>query len=157
MRISFVLSLLFLGLVYSGCNSDDLTGGGTGTPSDLQALATALGCPTVVAIAIGQSINGSLSNSDCSPPFTGDVSKIDYYGFRITQNMTLTIDQTSSDFDAFVALFDSNGNIIDSDDDSGDGLDARLSLSLNAGLYAIGANSAFSTADFGEYTVSLSN
>ena len=156
MRLSLISSVLFLGLVFAGCDSNDLSGG-TSTPSDLATLATALGCATVLPTSPGQTHSGSLASNDCSPPFTGDNSKIDFYGFRLTQSMNLTINLESSDFDSFLVLFNSSADVLETDDDSGVGLDSRITTSLEPGLYAIGANSAFTTADLGSYTLSVSN
>ena len=140
-----------------GCDTSDPTGGGTGiTQADLDALASAFGC-SVVAISVGPPRNGSLSDDDCTHPNDGDQSKIDYFGFRLSQNMSIVIDYESSDYDAYLYLYDSNGQQLASDDDSGGDLDSRISRTLNTGVYAIGANSVFTTTDLGSYTMRLSN
>ncbi len=95
-----VFTLLFTLLV--GCDTSDPTGGGTGiTQAELDALACAFGC-SVVAISVGPPRNGSLSDDDCSHPNPGDQSKIDYFGFRLSQNMSIVIDYESSDYDALL-------------------------------------------------------
>ena len=71
--------------------------------------------------------------------------------------MSIVIDYESSDFDAFLYLYDSNGQQLALDDDSGGDLDSRISQDLDAGVYAIGANSAFTTTDLGSYSLRLSN
>lgn len=157
----FLFSFLFLGFLFAGCDSND-PGNSSGmlTQADINALATALGCPTIVSISAGQTQNGTLENSDCTVTFPGDDSKIDYYGFRLTQGLSVTFNQASSDFDAFVVVFNSGGEIVGFDDDSGGGgggLDAQLTVQLDAGLYAVGANSSTDTPVFGSYILSRSN
>ncbi|MCH7639481.1 MAG: hypothetical protein IH855_08475 [Bacteroidetes bacterium] len=71
--------------------------------------------------------------------------------------MSIVIDYESSDYDAYLYLYDSNGQQLASDDDSGGDLDSRISRTLNTGVYAIGANSVFTTTDLGSYTMRLSN
>ncbi len=158
MHKTLLLSFLVVGLLFAGCDSNDpVVNSGTLSQADINTLAAALGCTAIANISAGQSLNGSLDNIDCTVPFPGDDSKVDYYGFRLSQGMSVTFNLESSDFDAFVAVFNSNGTVVDSDDDGGDGLDARLTVNLDAGLYAVAANTSTETPVFGSYTISRSN
>lgn len=158
MRISSVLAFLFLGLVFSGCDSGDASDNqGSGiTQADIDALVTALGCSPVVSTSVGQTKSGSLVSGDCSHPNPSDDSRIDYFGFRLTSNTTVTIDMESSDFDAYLYLYNASGQEITFDDDSGGGFDARITRTLDAGLYALGAN-GFDASDLGSYTLEITN
>jgi len=63
---------------------------------------------------------------------------VDWVKFQITQPGTYTIRArgvNSNRLDTYIELFDSNLKPIDEDDDGGDGVDARLSLRLESGLY----------------------
>jgi hypothetical protein len=63
---------------------------------------------------------------------------VDWVKFQITQMGRYTIRTRGVDsnrLDTYIELFDSNLNSIDEDDDGGDGLDSRLSLRLESGLY----------------------
>jgi len=63
---------------------------------------------------------------------------VDWVKFQITQPGRYTIRTrgvNSNRLDTYIELFDSNLNSIDEDDDSGEGLDSRLSLRLENGIY----------------------
>lgn len=105
-----------------------------------------------VQIQMGQSLSGQLTASD---PTLADGSRYDAYVFFAQAGQSVQITVTSSDFDAFVMLFDQNNNELGRDDDGGGGLNARLSRVVSAtGSYRIIVNSYRSGA-FGNYTVSL--
>jgi hypothetical protein len=63
---------------------------------------------------------------------------VDWVKFQITQPgryVIRTRGVSSNSLDTNIELFDSNQNSIDEDDDGGEGLDSRLSLHLESGLY----------------------
>ncbi|MFQ3790339.1 hypothetical protein [Halomonas sp. A29] len=61
------------------------------------------------------------------------------YEFTLDSPAAVTIDMLSSDFDSFLEL--SGNNVSYSDDDGGEGLNARLYASLDAGSYRVTARS----------------
>lgn len=67
---------------------------------------------------------------------------IDYYALELSTLQTLTITMTSRDFDTLLVLFDGDTfETVESDDDSGEGLNSSLTVQLPAGRYVIGATS----------------
>jgi hypothetical protein len=67
---------------------------------------------------------------------------VDWVKFQITQPgryVIRTRGVNSNQLDTYIELFDSNLNSIDENDDGGDGLDSRLSLRLEKGLYYLKA------------------
>jgi CHAT domain-containing protein/Flp pilus assembly protein TadD len=66
----------------------------------------------------------------------------------------ITIELTSDEFDPYLLLIDPEGNKIAEDDDSGEGKNARITLTLpSAGTYVIWANS-YGERETGNYTLS---
>jgi hypothetical protein len=79
-------------------------------------------------IEIGTSQQHTFHNSD----------DVDWVKFQITRPGRYVIRArgvNSNRLDTYIELFDSNMNLIDEDDDGGENLDSRLSLSLQNGLY----------------------
>jgi hypothetical protein len=67
---------------------------------------------------------------------------VDWVKFQITRPGRYTIRArgvNSNRLDTYIELFDSNLNPIDEDDDGGEGVDSRLSLHLESGLYYLKA------------------
>ena len=60
-----------------------------------------------------------------------------WYSVDISQNNANFVVQTSGSMDSLLTLYNSSGERIDSDDDSGDSLNARISRTLNSGKYYI--------------------
>ena len=79
-------------------------------------------CPTKVPISAGQTINGALSNSDCSLP---DGSFYDEYTFSATTGQQFFISMSSSAFDTWLILLDPSNNDTQ-DDDGGGGTNSRI-------------------------------
>lgn len=101
-------------------------------------------------IAQGETVNGSLSASDCK---RGDNSHARYYRLVLPARDSVTITMSSGDFDTYLVLQDANGNDVESNDDSDDGsddTDSRIDRVLEAGTYYVIANSLFEsgTGDF---------
>jgi FG-GAP-like repeat/Putative binding domain, N-terminal len=132
------------------------------TPDDLAKISTgeiqsrtAAGdpCDEAAFIAFGQTINGQLASTDCRLP---DNSYADFYLFNGTQGQQVTINLSSSVFDAYLAVANESGTFTVEDDDGGGGTNSRIVATLPAsGLYAILANSALPN-QFGGYSLSLS-
>jgi N-acetylneuraminic acid mutarotase len=85
----------------------------------------------------------------------GDQSFVDQYRITLPSRGRLTIRMNSNQFDAFLVLLNSPLQLpeIATDDDSGGGTNALISLDLDAGTYIILANSALETAVTGAYTL----
>lgn len=120
-----------------------------GTPAQGRAGAfagnlnlTAITTPTASSVVLGGSLSGTVASG-----------QILWYTFNYAGGAPFTIDTNGSSFDTEIALFNSVGALIGSDDDSGAGVASLLTSpnGLPAGQYylaASGFNSAFS-AGFG--------
>lgn len=114
-------------------------------------------CDEAVAIALGQTINGALATTDC---LLDDGTYIDFYTFNGTSGQAVSISQSSTSFDTFLYLLDAEGNVVDFNDDSGEGTNSRIPVDAGVitlpftGQYIIGANS-YDEGVTGNYTVSL--
>lgn len=153
--VSRVLVATFLTIV-AGCGGGGSSGGGGGTPPPVA-------CAAPMPIEPDDTISGSLASSDCTitrlfPSESGDQSLLDQYAVTLPVAGELTIALRSTDFDAFLLLFDSPPVIppIAEDDDSGGGLDAMITVNLAAGTYVIIANELTITAVTGSYTLTTS-
>ena len=83
----------------------------------------------VLTAAIGEVASGVIAGA------TGG----DFYAIDIASTTTVVIDLTSQKINAFLELFRHDGTLIGIDDDGGDGLNSRLTVTLYAGTYTIGA------------------
>jgi hypothetical protein len=105
-------------------------------------------------IAMNSEVSGSLSRSDAR---LNDGSVYEAWTFYGSQGQLVQIDVMSDDFDAFCILRGPAGNEIARDDDSGDGLNARVSVALPvSGQYRIIANT-YRQGQFGRYRVRLTS
>jgi uncharacterized protein (TIGR03437 family) len=109
---------------------------------------------TVSPITVGTAattVNGSLSaSSGSSVACTGCYANS--YGFTLSSAQTVQIDLTSTAFDAYLRVLDSNGVVVAADDDSGGGSNSRIRRSFAAGTYRIEASS-YSTGSTGAFTL----
>jgi len=130
---------------YTSANSVGSCGGTTCPPS---------------AIAVGQTVNGTLQNGDCQRP---DTSFYDAYTFNGTTGQQIFITLNSSQFNAFLFLFQGSypgGTLRASDNNGGGGLNARIPATSGfftlptSGTYTILANS-LSPGESGNYELSL--
>lgn len=109
-------------------------------------------------INFGQTVNGTLSTSDCS---LDDGSFVDVYSFSGTTGQRISILMTSPAFDTFLYLLRPDGSVLQIDDDGAGGTDSRIPpgsgfLTLPAtGSYTILANS-FDAGATGAYSLTLS-
>jgi hypothetical protein len=83
--------------------------------------------------------DGSISGT-LNEPGDRDVVQIQL-GVATTINIDLFDSEFESSFDPFVEVFDGDGTLIASDDDSGFGLSSRVVLDVEAGAYFISAGS----------------
>ncbi|MFK7988006.1 MAG: hypothetical protein AB8I08_18445 [Sandaracinaceae bacterium] len=127
MRLRTALALL-LGLAFAGCSD----------PSPVDDV-----------------FEGELSDDD--ETVGQDQSKYDDYRFEAGENWTITVDMESSEVDSYLWLIGPNedGDMVSlaQDDDSGEGLNARLSQETGdrPGTYIVRANAG--SGDRGAYRV----
>jgi hypothetical protein len=111
--------------------------------------------PSVRDITVGQTVSGALAPGDGE---LDDGSYYDLYRISARAGERLEITLRSTDFDSFLewgTMEDGAFEEIDSDDDSGGGLDSQLVVAADrAGTYYIRANS-LGAGDTGAYTVSV--
>ncbi|CAN5591793.1 hypothetical protein BH23BAC4_BH23BAC4_00640 [soil metagenome] len=148
MRSIPILALAFM-LAFSTTGCDTVT-----EIAELAAFRAAVGCTTIGEITLGQTVNGSLTMSDCR--VSTDQTFIDYFAFRVSSATTVQIDLQSDDFDAYLMLFSSNGTVLEEDDDGGEDFNSRIVRSMAPGLYVIGANS-LDEGETGAYTLSAAS
>lgn len=99
----------------------------------------------------GVSIAGNVVATDCN--FGGYLT--DEYLVILRPGQTLTVTMRSTATDAYVELYDSDGNLVDSDDDSGGGDDATMVYtSTTLDVFAIDA-STFDPGATGAYTLQI--
>jgi lysyl endopeptidase len=109
-------------------------------------------------ISVGQTINGTLSTSDCP---LGDGSYVDAYSFNGTTGQKISILMTSSAFDTVLYLLNPDGSVLAADDDGGGGTNSRIPAGSGfftlpaTGSYTILANS-FDAGATGPYSLTLS-
>jgi hypothetical protein len=98
----------------------------------------------VSSINPNSTVTGSWSSDCASTNNPGAYAR--YYTFSLSSTSTVEIDLVSTT-DSYLYLLQGSGmsgNIIDEDDDSGDGSNARISRTLNAGTYTIEATTYYS-------------
>lgn len=99
----------------------------------------------------GQIINGSLTVDDCMSVRRAD-RFADRYTFNAPAGQQVNISIPSANFDTHLILFGPIGNVVDEDDDGGQGGE-RISMTLStAGTHTIEITSAFSRT-LGSYTL----
>jgi len=118
------------------------------------AQAQTAACTQTSALSCGTS-TATLNASDCA---SFDASYYHLWTFSGSAGDVVTIDMTSSSFDAFLAVLDPNGTpIADNDDVSSTNTNARISFTLTAtGTWTIVANSLKATQT-GAYTLTLTS
>src|SRR5438477_391625 len=120
----------------------------------------------ITPIAIGQTINATLATTDCSLYFDDptELYYTDIYQFSGTAGQRIAIAMNSADVDAWLELYDVNdadGSPLESDDDGGDGTNARIPsidgyyTLPTTGTYYIWANTASPALQTGAYTISI--
>lgn len=109
----------------------------------LIAVAGLIAAPAFAqTIQVGQSIDGELSTSD---RLLDDGSYFDCYALQTRSGQPLQIDQTAGLFDSFLSVVrggcQNPTEVLGQDDDSGGGLNSRLVLNGDGGLWGVVANS----------------
>jgi len=104
------------------------------------------------AIQCGQTVNDSLSTSDCA---LSDGSYADYWDFQGTPGQDITVTMRSTSIDSYLALLDPQNNDVAENDNGAGGNDARISFRLDrTGDWAIAAGS-YSPGETGPYTLTF--
>ncbi|MCC7001465.1 MAG: Ig-like domain-containing protein [Gemmatimonadaceae bacterium] len=140
-----------------GANSVRATATGL-PPVDFTANAVADVCAKEAAapIAVGQTINGTLSLNDCVRP-APDLRNFDLYKLTLGASTQLVIDLDATGFDAYLYIFNFvNDTLIAEHDDIvlGTNTDSRINITLPAGEYLIRATS-FDSLQTGTYALSV--
>lgn len=116
-------------------------------------------CPAT-PVSIGQTLNGSLTSSDCI--FAGSNRYVDVYNFAGSAGQRVAVSMNSASFDTYLYLVNSNNQVLSEDDDGGGGTNSRVPsvsgfFTLPAsGTYSIWASS-FSAGSLGSYSLSVGN
>ena len=140
------LAALTFPLLLTACDS------GGPDSIDVSALEAAFDCD-VRAISTDANVSGSLAAGDCQ---LDDDSFIDYYAFEVDETSSVYIEHSSTQVDPFLFLFSPSGALLDQNDDVSEGsLNAAIERTLQAGVYAIGANS-FDAGEVGAYSIRVS-
>ena len=116
-------------------------------------LGSFLPCFAQTPITVGQTVSGTLTPDDDRSVDCGGCFA-DLYEFSIGNSQDLVISLDSTDFDAFLAVLDSSGEVVETDDDGGGGSNSRISRTFAAGTYQIEATT-HSSGEQGAYTLSL--
>jgi hypothetical protein len=124
----------------------------------LACLCAALAAPAAAqsarAVALGRSVADSLTARD--PQRRSGHAPYHVWQFEGRRGQRITVDLTSSDFDAYLLIRDPDGYLVGTDDDSGDELNARLHAILGRdGTYRIVASAVGDSAR-GRYTLAVS-
>ena len=98
------------------------------------SLAPDDGCTTKVPIVIGTPIDGALATTDCL--LTASNTYIDYYDFQGTAGQAISISQVSTTFDTYLVVFDTDGNVLEENDDSGGTSNSRIPV--DSGVVTLG-------------------
>ncbi|WP_375515564.1 pre-peptidase C-terminal domain-containing protein [uncultured Nostoc sp.] len=121
---------------------------GEGTNNSLEG-AEGLG-----SLSSGSNINLLAQLATVQP---GDNSDFDFFTFSLANPETVTI-STVTPGDTVLGLFNSEGNLVTSNDDSGDGNSSLITSFLDAGTYSISVSKfAFLPEDGGIFSGSSSN
>lgn len=101
----------------------------------------------------GETAMGRLEQGDS---LVGDSTYADVFTFRAPRDGDVRIDLRSGDFDAYLIVKNASGSVLATDDDSGDGTNSRVNLSVHSGdVLRIYANSYGDDRATGMYRLSL--
>lgn len=99
------------------------------------------GCLDVVDLGVlvdAISATGEWSHFGCESDYRADRAG-QRYRFEVTDTQRIRIDLTSELADPYIYLLDDSGDLLEADDDSGTGFNARIERFLGAGTYMIEA------------------
>ena len=134
------MRLLFAALALAALATAMFTVGGLGTASaQTDADCDAMGLGTLDSNANNRlKVEGRWTTEDCDSQFAFD-SDAHNYQFELSEAGQVRIDLSSDHGDPLLHLLTEDGNRLAHDDDSGPGVDARIELNLDAGIYMIEA------------------
>jgi hypothetical protein len=136
-----------------GGNPSDDDGDGDDPVASSGGTLVELGRMPLPRIARGQSVSGRLAQGDFLR--SDDNTLADGYFYNGRAGEQITIVMRSSSFDSWLVFDDPNGPLRETDDDSGGGNDARITVTLpHDGRYLIVANAVRPGAT-GAYTLSV--
>jgi hypothetical protein len=107
-------------------------------------------CEDPQAISFGGVVTGDLTESDC---LRSGGSYQDLWRLVLPNDTTVRIDLEGGSIDPFLELRDSAGDTLETNDDGGAALNARIERTLAAGTYTIVASS-YARGQVGSYTLS---
>lgn len=109
-------------------------------------------CNQLRPITVGQSLNSSLTTSDCK---LSDGTYVQKFDLQLTAQTAVQIDMSSSTIDSYLLLQNATtGAVVDENDDDGGQQNARITRLLPAGRYIIYANT-FGAGVVGAYSLSV--
>lgn len=152
---SRVVRTLAAGTYYIATEGKTFTSSGAytltlaGTAATLCSSANTI--QTITPTSAGTTVGGTLAAGDCT---LSDGTLADIYKITVGTSATVQVDMTSTAFDAFLLLYDSNFVSIVADDNSAGGTNARISRALAPGTYYIAAN-AFAVGQTGAYSMTV--
>lgn len=114
-----------------GLGDYDLSVGPALTPACVVAAPTG-------SIAAGETIQGELDASDC---LLANGTVAERWQLTVTEAQSLRIDMRSTVFDTYLYVSNDAGAFIAADDDTGDGVNSRIQLTLDPGTYLLWASS----------------
>ena len=105
------------------------------------SFTTGPGSFPVVPIALGQTLEGTLSSSDGRSRDRGDGYYADHYYFSASAGQPIVIFLTSPDFDTYLYLFIADSSVMAADDNGGGGTNSRIPST--SGLINLPTNAAY--------------
>jgi hypothetical protein len=91
-------------------------------------------CTAQGPISLGGTVTGNITYAGCQYV---DGTFADLYSLTLPTDTSLDLRANSTDFDAYLILLDAKGNLVDADDDSGGGTNARITDFIPAGTYFV--------------------
>ena len=92
------------------------------------------GCKPLRTVAPGDAVDAQLNFTACQFP---DDTFADVYRLDLPETAAIQLALDSNEFDGYLLVLDTMGNIVAEDDDSGDGLNAALTTTLEPGSYFV--------------------
>ncbi|MCL1467435.1 FG-GAP-like repeat-containing protein [Argonema galeatum] len=111
----------------------------------------AIAIPTING---SQTLNATLSSADPNNPTRSGRYKDDYRLVGVTPGQTIQINLNAPSFDTYLQVINADtGQEITSDDDSGEGRNSQLSLTVQPGINYLVRVTSFNGGDTGNYTL----
>ena len=121
------------------------------TVTTIQPLASAASLPTVGQIGLNQQVQNTLMAGGT----TWNGKPIHLYSFACTAGQAFQMDILSS-WDNYAVIFDPSGTQVASNDDGGEGLNARIAYNcLTTGTYRLGVTTFSASTSTGAYTMQV--